>query len=569
MKKTLILLGVAALAVFASCKKEAPQDYLTLVSAPTEVIPVDGTEEPLTITFKASKAWTASVNAEVTEFVTLTPTSGAADDNAKVKLTVAKNEVNEERTIVVTLKSEGVEPLKVTLTQAAPAYFTVNPEGPFEVTKEGGEFTITISTNCEFTVTDYHNSSFPWQTAVISEDKKAATVTIAANTGYDPRQSYVKFTVPAIQDPVVDEEGLPTGETIDHTVRVYFNQAGSLALVWRQDFTWTPYYSETPYSTALSGEYILINTSAGIQVFKQADGTFVQTISTDPYKLTGITNDDAGNVVASMGGNFPLKEDYTLDVDAQVPLTVVYLPAGSLNIADAETLISSYKDEFWGYGLDNIRVTGDVTGNACITMFSGAGSEGHLVFWDVIGGNCNNAYTDYVTYGGEAWGEGLPSGIWSSRHCVGKSLGSAAGTGVFAIGYDGSYNLFYNAGTSMINWQKVLETGGQGNEGFNSIDYIEWNGHKYASTVMMTYFGKVDWAGDGNYSYCPSYLCLVNIDDPSNPVVVSRQEFYMTEGNFVYGSTTDVNLVVEGDDLAAYILDSGISCMYKVKYPKQ
>ncbi|MCQ2155119.1 MAG: hypothetical protein MJY55_04810 [Bacteroidales bacterium] len=553
MKKTLILLGVAALAVFASCKKEVPQDSLTLVSAPTEVIPVSGTEMPLTIAFNATKAWTASVNAEVKDFVTLTPTSGEAGDNVKVKFTVAANEVNEDRTIIITIKSEGVEPLKVTLTQASPAHFIVNPEGTVEVTKDGAQVTLSINTNCEYTVTDYHDGSFPWQTAVVSEDKKTVTVTIAKNDGYDPRQSYVKFTVNSFEEPV----------------RVYFNQAGSLALVWRQDFTWTPYYSSTPYSTALSGDYILVNTSEGIQVFKQSDGSFVQTISTAPYTLTGITNDDAGNVVASMGGDYPLKEDWSLDEDKQVPLTVAYLPAGSMDIDRMQILIAEYYDEFYGYGLDNIRVTGDVTKDACITMFSGAGAGGHLVFWDVNGGKCaKDAPTDYVTYGGDAWGEGLPAGIWTSRHCVGKSLGNATATGVLAIGYDGNYNLFYNAGVTMTNWQKVLETGGQGNEGFNSIDYIEWNGHKYASTVMMTYFGKVDWAGDGNWSYCPSYLYLLNIDNPAAPVVLSKQACYMTEDNFVYGSTTDVNLVIEGNDLVVYVLDSGISCMAKVKYPK-
>ena len=64
----------------------------------------------------------------------------------------------------------------------------------------------------------------------------------------------------------------------------------------------------------------------------------------------------------------------------------------------------------------------------------------------------------------------------------------------------------------------------------------------------------------------------MNIDDPENPVVESKYEYYCdyeAEGNWQYGDCADVTLVVEGNDLAAYVVDASSSQYMKVVYPKQ
>lgn len=551
------MLGVAVLAAFVSCKKETPAaDVLELLSTPETVITKDGTDTPLTVTFKATKAWTASVDAD---FATITPKSGDPADECKVKINVAANETTANRSFTVTLKSEGVTPVTVTFNQESQFHMNIDPV-EFSVTKDGGEFTVNVDANVEFSVTDYSDGSFPWQHAVPANG--SYKVTIDANTGYDPRTSYVKFKTSEIQVEDVDDDGNPI--MVDLTIRVYFYQEGNLACAWKTDFTWDQ-YSTIGYSTALFGDYMLVNTSAGIQAFNKADGKYVSTIPfPEGVVFTGITNDDAGNLVVSTGGSYPLAEG-----DPYEPLVVAYLEKGAeLNVSNFELLIA-YMNGFYGYGLDNIRVTGDVTKDACVTMISAAGWEGgsSLVSWEVKDGVVAsdgelNPYTDYV---------GLPwtAAMWTSRHCVAKHLGTTVDSGVFCIGYDGNYNLHYNATMSGANWQEVFETGSSWAEGYNAIDYIEWNGHKYAGFIGMTYFGKTDWdTGTEEWDYLPSYLFLVNIDDPTAPVLVSKQECYMTEGLFVYGSTTDINLEIEGEDLVAYVLDSGISCMLKVKYPK-
>lgn len=564
MKKSFLMLSVAVLAALVSCKKEeTPADVLEIIAAPSETtIAKEGTDTPLSVTFKATKAWTASTDAD---FVSLTPKSGDPADECKVKINVAANETTADRAFTITLKSEGVEPVTLSFKQESQFHMAIDPL-EVSVTTAGGEFTINVDANVEYSVTDYSDGSFPWQHAVPANDGKTVKVTIDANNTYDARTSYVKFKTSAIQEPVIDEgTGEPTGETQDLTIRVYFYQEGYVACAWKTDFTWDQ-YSTIGYSTALFGDYMLVNTSAGIQTFNKADGKYAGTIPfPEGIVFTGITNDDAGNLIASTGGNYPLAEG-----DPYEPLVVGYLTKGSeLNNTNFNFLLGYYNG-FYGYGLDNIRVTGDVTKDACVTMISAAGWDGgsSLVSWEVKDGAVAqdgdglNPYTDYV---------GLPwtAAMWTSRHCVAKHLGTTVDSGVFCIGYDGNYNLHYNATMAGANWQEVFVTGSSWTEGYNAIDYIEWNGHKYAGFIGMTYFGKTDWdSGTEDWDYLPSYLFLVNIDDPTAPVLVSKQECYMTEGLFVYGSTTDINLEIEGEDLVAYVLDSGISCMLKVKYPK-
>ena len=539
MKKTLILLGMAALAVFASCKKEAPQDYLTLVSAPTEVIPVAGTEEPLTITFKASKAWTASVNAEVAEFVTLTPTSGAADDNAKVKLTVAKNEVNEDRTIVVTLKSEGVEPLKVTLTQAAPAYFTVSPEGPVEVTKEGGEFTITISTNCEFELKDYHDGSFPWQTAVVSEDKKTVTVTIAKNDGYDPRQSYVKFTIPAIQVPALDEEGNPTGETKALDVRVYFNQAGLTTISWTKTLPET-FKNGTQLSMAKLGDnYFLYDGVSEPQKFNPSTGEITAAGITIPegVAVAEVFNDDAGNFLIATSASY---------LDA---FDVFALAAGETDLTKARGLIHAYFD-YYGYGFGHFAARGNVLENGIVTaFFTGSvdfGIPAAGAYWEIKNGQASETKSIVIPTAGT---------IWTPNNVAFVPLGTSATDGFLYDGYDGTYTLRHIAGDTST----PLATIGDSANGVTCIKTDLWGSKPIVALNNMSYFPQ--------YAI-PSKLTVYDATEMT-PITTIEILADGLEGAFMPDphQSSCVLLEQKGDALIVYSADGVQGLLQKIVIP--
>lgn len=550
MKKTLILLGVAALAVFASCKKEAPQDYLTLVSAPTEVIPVAGTEEPLTITFKASKAWTASVNAEVAEFVNLTPTSGAADDNAKVKLTVAKNEVNEDRTIVVTLKSEGVEPLKVTMTQASPAHFIVNPEGPVEVSKDGGEFTITISTNCEFELKDYHDGSFPWQSAVLSEDKKTATVTIGANTGYDPRQSYVKFTIPAIQVPVLDEEGNPTEETEALTVRVYFNQEGLTTISWSKVLP-EALKNGTQLSMAKLGDnYFLYDGVSEPQKFNPSTGEITAAGITIPdgITVTEVFNDDAGNFLVAT----PAEYGHAFDIFA--------LAAGETDMTKAKVLVHAYFD-YYGYGLGHFHARGDVLNDGIVTALIADGPAAGVpvtgAYWEISDGKattwakygeteeqtCQPKYVTFTTAGE----------IWLANRADFAPLGTSAAAGFLYDGYDGTYALQHHVGGTTT----PLATIGDWANGVSCIQSGVWGQKPVVAVNNMAWFPY--WA-------MPSVLTIFDASTMA-PITTVNILGEGLEATYMAEPSTAVLFEQKGDALIVYSADGAQGLLQKIVIP--
>lgn len=517
---------------------------------------IDCNEQDFYIDVKSNVDYTAKVADGCDWMIVSEGTKAAVASQIHVGVDLNKGEAR-EGSIIISGAGKNIE---FVVKQAAfEPVFEVSSDW-FEMGVEGGQYEFDVTANVEYAVKTYEDGSFPYHH--VTRDGNHFTVTVDANPGYDVRQPYIKFTIDEIQDPVLDDNGEPTGETTAHEVRVYCNQAGRLALGWRQEFTWDLYNESHRYSVAMYGDYMFVCTGIGMKVFSKTDGSFLMD-ATDmlPFIPTGITNDDAGNIVLSVGGNYPLTEDGAFDEEVEyIPLDVYAIPAGKLEDPTAIVkLVDSYSNGFYGYGLDNIRVTGDVTKDACITMVSAAGYDGgsYAVAFEIKNGTPVNTYADYVT---------LPTGgaVWSSANMVAKHLGTTVDSGIFYIGYDTHYDLCYNPTMSMANWQHVLVTGSSWAEGYNAIDFIEWNGHKYASFIGMTYFGKVDWG------VMPSYLWLVNIDDPANPVTVSCQKYYISDdpGSFVYGSTTDVCLEIEGDNLVAYVFDSGVSCFMKVIYPK-
>lgn len=547
MKKAFAILSIAALAVFASCKKEDPKDSLTLVSAPTEVIPMEGTEEPLAIVFNATKAWTASVNAEVEAIVTLSPTSGEAGENAKIKITVPENPFNEDRTIVVTIASEGVEPLRVTLTQASPAHFIVEPEGPFVVTKDGGQFTIAISTNCEFTATDYHDGSFPWQTAAVAPDNKTCTVTIDANAGYDSRESYVKFVIPAIQEPVLDEEGKPTGETTEKVVRVYFEQEGLTTIVWTKTLP-EAFKNGTQLSIVKAlGKYAVYDGASAPQEFNPETGEF-SALQGLPTGLTfsEVFNDDAGNLLIAT----PAAYEHTFDV--------YVVPANSQEISPA-VLLHTYFD-YYGYGLGHFHARGDVTNNGIVTALIADGPAAGIpvtgVYWEITAGKA--AWTKYGSTDEEVTAGSYicfttAGEVWLTNRADFAAVGTSAAGGFLYDGYDGSYGLQYKNGDT----SSSLATIGDWANGVSCIQTGVWGTKAVVAVNNMAWFPQ--WA-------MPSVLTLFDATtlQPITTVSILQEGL---EGPYMAEPSTAVLFQQAGNDLIIYSVDGAQGLLQKIVVP--
>ncbi|MCQ2166617.1 MAG: hypothetical protein MJY49_04200 [Bacteroidales bacterium] len=540
------MLGVAVLAAFVSCKKETPAaDVLEIINAPETVITKDGTDTPLTVTFKATKAWTASVDAD---YVTITPKSGDPADECKVKINVAANETTVDRSFTVTLKSEGVTPVTVTYKQESQFHLNIDPL-EVNVPKAGGLFKINVDANVRYTIKDYSDGSFPWQHLESAGDTEFA-IQIDANNGYPVRESYVKITTPDIQVPEIDPEtGEPTGELVDMTVRVYFYQEGNASIAWTTTMSDDYFVGEGEYislSSAFGNGMLLVSNGHNIWGYDAATGKALQSVPLEGMVTPfGITNDDAGHVVAFTGGSYPPAEG-----DPYEPLTVLSIDPTTMSGAP---VISGVYNAFYGYGLDGMTVTGDITGNAAITFLSGAGWEAgsSLVFFQVTDGKFEgDSHTDYV---------GLPwtSALWSSRHSFGVCTTNNVMNGVLCAGYDGNYNLHYNPGVSGANWVETFTTGYTWEGGLNAADVIEWNGHKYLCFLGMSYFPS--WA-------IPSSLFVLNIDNPAKPELLTKID-YLDSPEVAVSENTALTMTVEDGSLCAYIVDGEMCSIRKIILP--
>lgn len=565
MKKYFAILA-AALFAFAACQKPDPEptpveDSVTLMS--DAVVNIGSESSISVIKFKATNNWLAyiyDVNGSDTDYAVLDKVTGDAGENS-IKLTaqgLPEGVDGRDFNVVISCGTASVE---VMFFQGK--VFYIHHTSDNLVSQQGGKVTFDIITNCKYEVKTYDKAGDAFEWAPVTRDGDHFTVDVQANKTFDERDGYVKFTIDEIQVPVIDEEtGEPTGETEAMVARVRFFQAGNTAVAWSNDFIWDYYADPSSFTMAICGDNILISNSNGVIPFNKKTGEAGAPL-TLPKNPQGITNDDAGNLVFFFGGNYPLEEGVEY-----IPLEVYVLPKGETDFTKAKKIIT-YTNGWYGYGLDNIRVSGDATGNAVVDFISAAGWDGgsSIVSWVVTNGECEldpesgeNIYSDYVSL---SW----TSAIWSSRNAVARHMGTTLDSGLYSIGYDGNYNLHYNNSMSAANWQEVLVSGSSWAEGYNAIDAIEWAGHKFVSFIGMSYFGKTNWGDDtAPWSYMPSYLWLVNVDDPANPVKASVYEYYMTEDLFVYGSTTDVCLEVEGDKLVAYVVDSGVSKIMKFVY---
>lgn len=577
MKKLLMILAAAVFA-FAACEKEPvnnngnddngnnTQQETKFAITSDLVVNLSADSAMETIKFTAPAAWTAEVvyPGEVKDFVVLSKTSGDKGEN-EVKVTVQSLPEGEYgRYFFVNIKC-GNDAGKLTFYQGK--VFLVSQDY-FEFGLDGGKAEFTIVSNLEYKVTTYADA-FPWANPTFDEKTGKGTFSLGKSDAYDERTAYMKF--------VIDKAVIGAEE--DYVVRVYAVQEGNIKVAWVKQFEWAMFPGGTRESIAVAGDYFVINCgkteqgTGGAYLFNRNDGTMVKAINIP--SCTGITNDDAGNIIITSGGDYPWDDNYNLIAEQQTPLYVFLLPKNKISdmlAAEKPALTPSivWPNGFWGYGLDNVRVTGDIAGNAVITMCTSGGyGDFYAVDWEIKNGVVSNpdAYTAYTALPNFLPTDGT-MGIWNSFDLTAKRLGTTADSGLYYMGYDNNYNLQYLASAS-AEWKEVLVSGATWEDGFTTFATAEWNGHKYLSFVGVPYFAWADWDYDGTVDgYMPGHLWLVNIDDPANPVVVSKYEYWCDRTNWQYGNSADVRLEVEGNDLVAYMVDAASSQYMKVVYPK-
>lgn len=165
MKKLRYILFVAAVAFVAvGCRKPVEVSFDAVVQE------VEAQGGSLEIALKSNGEWIVSTTAE---WITVSPTSGSG--NATLTLTASANASVEVRTaeVVATTKDNSAT---LALTQrAAQYYLTVTPK-EFSCGSSGGEFTVEVSSNIDWTV------SLPnWITSSVTEGSNNASITLTVS----------------------------------------------------------------------------------------------------------------------------------------------------------------------------------------------------------------------------------------------------------------------------------------------------------------------------------------------------------------------------------------------------
>ncbi len=481
MKKQLFALCALSLCLFAACNKEKDeptvQGSFTLDSPAEVTVPTEG--DIVTVSFTSTVDWTAALNVS-DDVATISKKSGTADDKS-VKVTVMKFDTeNETRTINLTFTPEGLNPVKVVLTQAGPSvpYFSVDTES-FSVSADGGSVSFTISTNVEFETKTYEEFE-AW--APFTLNGTTGTFNVAANNSYGSRQAYVKFTVPSIQ--VTDEE---SGEASDLVVRVYVSQEGiqyvNYSLSMKTVGVDMAAVSSGVLSEAVYGTYHLVCDGTNVYQINSTDGTYSSVKPTlgEGMQLT-ITNDDAGNVIAVTRTRYE-NDAYTCAFSVNVVTDPTTFTFKTVIAAEAWTL--------GGPAGSRVNVRGDITGNALVTVpvegVAGSSMSNTIDYWVVSNGvagekqKINPAGID-ATWGTAYWST-YPNNFPSVA-----ALGTDPADGFILSGSYGG-NTFYKVATDGTATAILLQDPAVGSDyAYQTVDVRTIGGKQYLVSVASSFF---------------------------------------------------------------------------------
>ena len=473
------------------------------------------------------------------EWMSLADTKALSEEVFTVN--VELNAGREARTGHITVTGEDLEKV-ITVTQGAfePEFDLVDELGvglwgTLSAPKEGLEYTFTAVTNMEF---EADAPDADW--IHVTKEGNVVTVTIDENPGA-ARSEYIYMGCS-----VGDEDYSDYGAMI--TVKQK-GQAQAVEL-WKMDFYWAIFPYGTRVSTAVAGDYFVLYSpgavTPGYHLMNKADGTEASVQAPPVENVTGITNDEAGNVIVTTGGN------WALIPEEQIPLKVYVMSQEDFLNGNYGDPIITYNDGFYGYGLDNAQVNGNAKGNGLLTMTSGAAGGGSFVVaWEIKDGVATDTPTtsaSCASIGGD---------LWDSFHGVSIGAGTTAAEGFYFAGYLGDYNLHYTAKTGEeTSWGVAFETGYTWEGAVNTGDVFTYEGHRYLAVIGMSYFAFSGWGID-------SKLLVFNIDDPANPELKIIETYYANTENWQYGDNTDIEVLEEDDMLVAYLIDVGSSTYRK------
>lgn len=511
MKKIALFL-MAAVAVIACQEKEEFVPHLDF--PPTEVtIPTAGTEdlaEPLTVTFTANAAWTATLAGEgVAEWLSISPKSGQAGE-AKIKIDALANTGNENRTASLEIAVEGLEPAVVKITQLQKNAIDVNAEDAYTVSFKGGSVEIEIGHNVDYT----YEVDAEW----LVETKAYATDKL---TFVAPEQE-VNAPVRTATIAVYSELGVVKVITVTQEAWSPISWSNSLAELGA---------AAGRAGIAVTGDKVYFTAAGELWAADAATGAGAQKIALpEGFIAGGVHVDDAGNLMVSGEDRAPGAGQLQL---FKVAADGTYTALVDYNSAN-----------YWCTEMGNFRVKGDVNGDALIMAYICVGT-GHYAAWEVKGG----VVAEAPVYGD------LHDGSWDASTGVVAPAGATLADGFFSITYGSTYNLNYFDGSA---WSEIYVTGSTWMENYNCISTAEVNGKKYLAMTASCHF---------DYDYTD--IIILDVTD-----VTAVKEIFKIQMNFHTvnaAGLTYSDICIKGEDgkLAAYVIDPWMDTVEKYLFPIQ
>lgn len=515
MKKIALLL-IAAVAAFA-CQKPATEAPEITVTTTDLTIPLEGTED-FRVEFNATEAWTAALK-ETQEWCSLVNTSGPAG-NASVTVIALENEAEEERSVTLVITA-GAAVKEVVLTQEAVFIPRLAASDPAYIPLAGGTTTVEVTANVEYTAT--LDAAATWLT--MTQEGNVLTFTAAtANDGFAARSATVTFATDY--------------EEVGGTVTV--SQEGRAAKLWTKTTADFEGYDPTQkVRLAKYGEKLLVANTTKVYVLNPATGA-VESVIQMPQGVA------AQNVLVDDAGNLLIAADAGVNADL-----VLYYVADIANPAP-EALFTYNTGNYYATDTGNLRVKGNVKGDALVTATASAGAGGAVLFWEFKNGETDGWHWTNVPYQADL-----------IAYACAAPAGPSLSDGIFYIGYNGSANdLYYTAApvkNAASTWAATYVTGSGWMENWNCISTAEWKDHKYAAILSSCHF-----------DYDDAEMHLLNVDNPAEAQLiysysgtydVERAEDWANLNWTAGGTFSDVILIPAGDVMLMAYIDSNFGAM--------
>lgn len=602
MKKITMILAVALAAIACNKTSEDVVPEIRLANEEAIVIPQEGTDG-IAVQFNASVDWTAAVkNASDGLAVVVTPKSGSAGD-ARVTIVADKNETNDNLTATLEIKA-GTAVKELSITQLQKDAMSADLEKLYEIPAEGQVISFKVAHNIEFTA----ESDVEWlkriegkamsetevqfnveaNTGIAREGritvkaaglpdfvatvKQAAWVpsmevsaeafnftvaggteefTVTSNVEYDvtvEENDWLtisagengKYSVSALENKGFEARDVkitvtPKDETLAEFVTVIrASQEGLAKDLWHKSVTsYDGFSAGSGLKLAKFGEYLLVLNGDKIFVMNAATGEFVLKYDL-PQAMQSLCVDEGGNVI--------------LANDAATEETVTIYKA-DLATMSLEKLIEYPASNYYCVDAGNVRVKGDITKDAVITVSVSDGAGGALSYWEVKDGVIGDWQWVNIPYAGS-----------SVQYEVSVPAGTSVSDGFFFIGYNPDYNLKYLANPAKggsNEWVTSYVTGSSWMENYNCLSTASYNGRKYLAYVMGCHF-----------NYDNTDVVLLDVTDPANATLVYQFDcqMYVTRNDdwsnadwTGAGAYSDVVLSAEEDGVAIWYADSNFN----------